>query len=140
MSDIIVGEQRESTAVFCPKCQSPSVTFLGSSLELQKRVVACGACGWGGTEDQLAQSTFKHEFKSDDEIAQAMMVDLRNLLAKNAAVTYGAFLSKWGFIDQPPSAVQLGRYMMEIAKATAKAVIELRKTLVEEKARERSGR
>lgn len=139
MREIIVGEQRESTAYFCPECQSPSVTILGTSLTLAKRVAACGACGWGGTEDKLAQSTFKHEFKSDDEIAQAMMVDLRNLLAKTSATTYGAFLIKWGFMDQPMQAAQLGRYMMEIAKATAKAVIETRKAMAEEKARERNG-
>lgn len=138
MSDIIRGEQIESTAYFCPKCHNPvdiPMSIFSAPIE-----VRCAACDWSGTHLQLVQSSFKHEFKSDEEIAQSMMTDLRNLLAKSAASTYGRWLLKWGFLDQPVQAAQLGRYIMEIAKAVTKTVIELRKTIVEEKARERIGR
>lgn len=138
MADIIGPHQTEATAYFCPKCHNP-ITILGFSLTLSKRVVACGACDWGGTEDQLAQSSFKHGFLSDDEIMQTMMRDLRNLLAKTVAQSYGSFLLKWGFLDQPISGLQIAHYIDAIAKSVVTTIIETRKTLVEEKARERSG-
>ena len=135
MSEVIIGKETEASAAFCPKCGSssidaPLITFSGGSLPAK-----CTACGWAGASADLVQTSFKHEFKSDDEIAQAMMTDLRNLLAKTAAASYGSFLLKWGFLDKPIKAEQLGRYMMEIAKTTTRTIIETRKTLEEERAR-----
>ncbi len=138
MNDIIVGKQREDTAYFCPKCHNP--VEVPTSLFGAPTPVTCGACDWSGVHLELAQSSFKHQFKSDDEIAQAMMVDLRNLLSKTAAVTYGSFLLKWGFLDKPIQSAQLGRYMMEIAKTVTATIIATRKTLAEETARARIGR
>jgi hypothetical protein len=142
MSEIIVGEQKESTAHFCPKCQTPidlgqlgTVVLVGNAAT----PVRCAACDWHGDLRQVLQTSFKHEFKSDDEIFAAMMVDLRNILAKNAATTYGRWLLKWGFLDQPVQSAQLGLYIMEIAKAVTTAVIQVRKAMVEEKARGRNG-
>jgi hypothetical protein len=140
MNDIIVGKQREGVAYFCPKCHNPVDVQFQLGIVGAHLPVHCTACNWDGDQSELAQSSFKHEFKSDDEIAQAMMVDLRNLLSKTAAVTYGRFLLKWGFLDQPIRSEQLGRYMMEIAKTVTTAVIQTRKTLAEEAARERISR
>ena len=140
MSEIVGAQQTAAQAYFCPKCGSPSLRQTSKFVTEQNRLpVHCDACQWDGDQSQLAVAPFKHEFKSDDDIAQGMMTDLRNVLAKTAAVTYGRFLLKWGFLDQPISAVQLAHYMDSIARAVVKTIIETRKAMAEEKSRERAG-
>lgn len=138
MSEVIIGQKTEATAYFCPTCQSP--VEVPAMLISNRQPVVCAGCGWDGFYDQLLQTTFKHEFKSDEAIAGQLVVEVRNLLAKHSAAIYGSFLLKWGFLDQPIQAAQLGRYIMEIAKATVTAIIQTRKTLAEEKARGRTER
>jgi len=140
MSEIVGAQQTPAQAYFCPKCGSPSLKQTSKFwTEENKAPVHCDACQWDGDQSQLAVAPFKHEFRSDEDIAQNMMVDLRNVLAKSAAVTYGRFLLKWGFLDQPVSAVQLAHYMDSIARAVVKTIIETRKGMAEEKSRERVG-
>jgi hypothetical protein len=130
MTTILGPRQTTAEAYFCPKCQSPvevPVTLLGVPGD-----VRC-SCGWYGMHTELAVSKFKHEFASDEEIANRMSSDLRNLLAKTAGSSYAAFLLKWGFLDQPVQRAQLARYLQDIAKAVVPAIIETRKKLVEEK-------
>lgn len=133
---VITGRETEGFAYFCPKCQSPSVripkpTILGSE---QAGVPAhCNACSWEGPPSELIAAPFKHEFKDDTEIAETMAKDLRTMLAATAAQTYGRFLLKWGFLDQPITTAQLGRYMTNIAKAVITSVVETRKQMTEEK-------
>ncbi len=134
MSEVIIGEKTEASASFCPSCGSASIEVktIGILVPGRSAPAYCLACQWSGVESELVRTTFKHEFKSDDEIAQAMMTDLRNLLAKTAAASYGSFLLKWGFLDKPIKSEQLGRYIMEIAQATTRTIIETRKKMEEE--------
>lgn len=138
MSDILIGAQTQAEAVFCPQCQSPvevPVSLLSRPMD-----VACTACGWKGVHTQLAVVPFKHEFKSDEQIAEEMARDLRNILSKTAAVTYGSFLLKWGFLDQPISAYQFARYLEGIAKSAVVSITETRRFLIEEKTRDTAQR
>ena len=140
MSEIVGAHQTQAQAYFCPQCGSPSiVTPLTIVTENGGSPAECKACPWKGDRKDLAVAPFKHEFKSDEDIAQNMMRDLRNVLAKSAAVTYGKFLLKWGFLDQPISALQLARYMDSIAQAVVRTIIETRTAMAEEKSRERVG-
>jgi hypothetical protein len=134
MSQIILGQQTEGRAYFCPKCNSPVQINSHLGLVGARLPVHCESCGWDGDQSELAQSFFKHEFKSEEEITRAMVADLRNLLAKSSAVIYGAFLLKWGFMDKSIKAVELGRYLMNIAAATVNSVVETRKELLKEAA------
>lgn len=135
MSEITRGTPTEGVAYFCPKCHSPSLripktTILGSE---QAGVAAhCNACGWEGPPSELVKHLFKHEFQSEAEIAEMLMKDLRNVIAKTAAQTYGVFLMKWGFLDQPITAHQLAIYLEAIAKAIIPAVVAARQRIVEE--------
>lgn len=141
MTGIHGSQQTDGTAYFCPKCHSPSVEVrtVGILTSDNSAPASCMSCRWSGFEKDLVQSAFKHEFKSDDEIADTMMRELRNLLSKTAAQSYGRFLLKWGFLDMPISGLQLAHYMDAIAKTVVRTIIETRKQLVEDKARERSG-
>lgn len=139
MTEIHSPKQTEATAYFCPKCHSPNVERSGLLVEGYDGDAECNSCKWSGRTSQLAQSTFKHGFQSDEEIASSMMRDLRNLLAKTVAHSYGKFLLKWGFLDQPISSLQLATYLEAIANAVVKTIVETRKKLVEEKTRDRSG-
>lgn len=140
MTTIIGPTQTQAQATFCPKCFSPSIKTQVITLSGGGGMPAhCTACGWTGASTDLVATQFKHEFKSDDEIAEVMQRDLRNLLSKTAAQTYGSFLLKWGFLDKPISAYQLATYLEAISKSVATTVIETRKKLVEEKAHERTG-
>lgn len=135
MSDLLTPHETKAEAYFCPSCgapvEVPTVLFGGPT------PVICSACSWTGAHVQLAAYPFKHGFADDDAIVEAMATDLRNVLAKTAAQTYGSFLLKWGFLDQPIRAEQLGAYISAISRAVLKTVIETRRVIVEEKARER---
>lgn len=132
----IIGRNTSAEGYFCPSCgtpvEMPTVLFGNST------PITCSACDWSGAHTQLAVAPFKHGFSSDAEIAETMVKELRNLLAKTAGQTYGSFLMKWGFMDGL-SALQLASYLEAIARATVTAIFETRKQLVEEKARERIG-
>lgn len=140
MSEIIGPRETQAQAFFCPQCGSPVDTGKVSAVALGVAVPAfCPACGWHGETKDLAVAPFKHSFASDEDVAQSMTRELRNVLAKTAAQSYGSFLLKWGFLDQPITALQLSTYMDAIAKAVVRTIIETRKTLTEERARERAG-
>src|SRR5688572_6352061 len=120
VADIISPHETEAAAWFCPKCSSPVDISVPGALAAGERAPVSCVCGWSGNHYQLVGTPFKHGFKSDDEIAQQMMLELRNLLAKTAAQTYGSFLLKWGFLDKPISALQLATYLEAIAKAVTR--------------------
>lgn len=132
MTDIISPVETAAAAYFCPQCSTPvEVPVLLISNPVS---VMCGGCGWTGDHTQLAATAFKHGFVSDSEIAETMVREVRNVLAKVAAKAYGSFLVKWGFIDGAHVHYQLATYLQAIAKATVTAIIETRKKLTEEKA------
>src|SRR3972149_5419964 len=116
MSEIVGAHQTQARPYFCPRCGSPSIfSPLVVVVADGGNPAECRACPWKGDRKDLAGAPFKHEFQSDRDMAQSMMRTLRNVLAKSAAVPYGSFLLKWGFLAQPVSALQLGRYMDSIA-------------------------
>lgn len=135
---ITTGRETAGVAYFCPKCSNP--VEIQSSLQGAPIPVQCGGCGWRGVHLELHAAPFKHEFRDDNEIADLMGKDLRTMLAQTAAQTYGRFLLKWGFLDQPIMPAQLGRYMTAIAKAVVTTVVETRKQMTEEKSREHTSR
>ena len=142
MTHILGPRETQTAAYFCPSCGSPSIELksLGSVIlgGEQSTPASCTACGWHGASSQLTAAPFKHQSGSEEEIARTISTDLRNLLAKTAATTYGRLLIKWGFLDQKPSALHLAMYLDAIAKATVKAVFETRKQIVEEQFGERA--
>jgi hypothetical protein len=62
-----------------------------------------------------------------------MVTDLRNLLAKSYAKTFGEFLMKWGFIPKDVSPKELSRYVVAIAKSTMTAILETRQEIERER-------
>jgi hypothetical protein len=139
MTDITAGNQKMSAARLCPKCGVPWSSSIPSIQETPRSPMKCSACGWEGPKSELVVVPFSHQFSGDAEMAETLMKDLRNLLASTAAKNYGAFLLKWGFMDAPPQAAQLSRYLVAIAKAATNAILETRRAIVEEEARERAG-
>lgn len=136
----IATEGAQSTAYYCPKCQSPSLTKTGSVISLDGKLpVHCSACQWDGDQEELLAAPFKHGFANDEEVARSMANDLRLTLSKEAGLAYARFLRKWGFLEEPVTAKQVAQYLEAIAGATFGAIVELRQKMVEKGARERAG-
>lgn len=133
MSEILSGTETKARVRLCPKCSSASVSIVSKLVEGAVGVATCETCSWSGSEKELITAMFTHGFKSDQEILEAMMKDLRNILSKSSATAYGRFLLKWGFMDMPVSPVQLARYLETIATSSITAIIELRKRMEQEK-------
>lgn len=131
MTEIHSGAQTKAVAKFCPKCGGSDVTVT-SSFSGQSASVKC-ACGWLGTVEELIVTQFKHGFANDEQILQQMVTDLRNLLAKEFAKTFGAFLRKWGFLPADVTPLYLSRYVVAVAKATMQAIIETRQEIEKER-------
>lgn len=110
----------------CPRCG-------GSDIEEKGVNAFCQSCTWHGPVDELLVSPFKHELGSDEQIFKSMVTDLRNLLAKEFAKSFGAFLKKWGFISDRTTAVELSRYVVGVAKSTMHAIIEVRREIEQER-------
>lgn len=133
MSEILSGVETQARVRLCPKCGSASISTVSQLAETSIGTSTCESCGWTGSEKDLITAMFRHGFKSDQEILEAMMKDLRNILSKSSATAYGRFLLKWGFMDMPVSPTQLARYLEVIATSSVTAVIELRKKMEQEK-------
>lgn len=138
MTHILGPRETQASAYFCPSCGSPAVNVQSVTLHGGAMPASCDSCGWQGATTQLAVAPFKHGFANDEEIARTMSTELRNLLSKTAGQTYGRFLLKWGFMDEPVSALQLATYLDAIAKAVVRTIVQTRQQLLEEKARERT--
>lgn len=134
MKGIFSGIETAATARFCPKCGGSNLTVGPGDLlaVVPSGPVKC-SCGWEGRTEELVVAQFKHGFADDEQILQNMMADLRNLLAKEFAKSFGAFLLKWGFIPEAVTPALLGRYVAAVAKATLSSVIEVRREIEREK-------
>ena len=118
-------------AYFCGRCGSPS-------LDISELVgtAKCNACDWAGSTGDLAAMPIEHEFGSSEKVIQALMGDMRVLLAKHLASPLLHFLMKWGFLGNKNTANmrhEVGRYLAAMSRAMLTAVIEERQKMEKEK-------
>ena len=135
MTDILPGKETQAKARFCPKCGSPLVTGPEQTMLTSDASdkFTCGSCNWTGTRIELVVAGFSHSFGSDTDLYQALMNDLRKILAAQAGTAFLEFLVKWGFLTLPVQKEDLGKYLMAIAESSLSAVIATR--VEEEKSR-----
>lgn len=112
----------------CPKCGSAAVEFsplVGLGAE-------CKVCGWKGLKEQLMGEVIKNV--DGDAALHNFFVDVRNNVAKDLSLSLGRVLMRWGFVSQSElSPKLLARYIGNIAKAAATAIIETRNEIEVEK-------
>jgi uncharacterized protein YejL (UPF0352 family) len=78
----------------------------------------------------------EHEFGSSEKVVQALMGDMRLMLAKHLAAPLLQFLMKWGFLSNHITEYTkhaVGRYLAATANAMLTAVIEERQKMEKEK-------
>lgn len=121
-------------AFFCPGCGSSAV-----DTQALAGTASCRACEWSGLDSLLIVAPIEHGLGSKDNIAYAVIQDLRIALAKDCAVPLGRFLLKWGFLaaaDTPQGVIidneQLGRYMTAIQAAVYTAILAEREAIEKE--------
>lgn len=127
----------KETVRFCPQCSSSAVTSEKGDTALvspdqSSDIFRCGGCGWAGVRSDLVVTEFEHDFGGPDEIMNALMTDLRGLLAKTFALSFGSFLLKWGFLVTPINPLHLARYTAAVARAVLTSVLEERAKLEKE--------
>jgi hypothetical protein len=137
MTGIYSGKETSSVLKHCPGCGSPSIEELPTGLVdsrtgEQHLRVRCTSCKWAGAREELVVQEFTHEMGSDEQVLQSMVNDLRNVLAKEFAKSFGSFLLKWGFISRNISAQELSRYVVAVARFTLAAIIETRQEIERE--------
>lgn len=134
MSGIYSGDETRAVVRVCPQCSSSSVEEFNNVLvgPNKDRTAKCHSCGWAGSVADLLSAPFKHEMGSDEQVLQSMVTDLRNVLAKEFAKSFGAFLLKWGFISAGVTPKELSQYIVAIAKATMTAILETRQEIERE--------
>lgn len=115
----------KDNAYFCPGCGSPAV----ERSVLAGGAASCKTCSWTGTNEDLREVPFEHDYSSPDAVAERFAAEFSGLIAKNLAQPIGSMLLKWGFMTMEHMPQELGLYMRAIAAAAAKAVIETRQGL-----------
>lgn len=121
----------ETTAYFCPKCSSASITMqlvLGAGAE-------CGACGWKGRQEELVVHQFKQDLGSSDEVMAAFMGDFKRLMSQTLAAPLAQILFKWGFFAGRPTPQELTRYIVVMGRASIDALLKERQKLEAERVR-----
>lgn len=125
-----------AVAVFCPECGSASIAkavAAGVAIDLGANTqYKCGSCSWEGPKSEVIAVPFSHAFGDDEGIIQAMMGDLRKVMAKTFAPTFLPFLLKWGFMEQPVDVKSATRWIAVVAHGVLTSVLEERKRVAEE--------
>ena len=135
-NDIRTGQETEAEVGLCPQCGSAVVetTTKGNISDgIDTNRAYCGACGWQGIAEDLVAHRFKHEHGTDDQIAQQMVEDLRNHIARDLSLSLGRYLTKWGFVSPGVTPQVLSRYIVGAAQAVMKSILETRQQLEREK-------
>lgn len=109
-------------AYFCPKCNSPSLTIP----TLVGGQATCSACSWKGVKEDLLVHYFEHDLGSDTAVAEALARDFKKLMGEHVAKPLATLLYKWGFFRGAPTPTELTRYIVAMAGASMKALIEER--------------
>lgn len=115
----------QDNAYFCPSCGSPAV----ERSALVGGAASCKTCPWSGTNQDLREVPFEHDFSSPDAVAARFAAEFSGLISKNLARPIGAMLMKWGFMTLEHMPQELGLYLRAIAAASARAVLEVRQGL-----------
>jgi hypothetical protein len=117
-------------AFACPTCGSGALTLP----TLAGTDYICAACGWKGRDALIipVQGSGEESFRSFS--SEVLLV-----LAKYLALPLGKILVHWGFVPTDnagkPSAHYLAQYLHAMSKAVVTALIEERKKIEIEKAR-----
>lgn len=133
MNDIRTGQEAAAVTMVCPACGSPAVDSTTTLLSPEISKAQCAVCDWSGTRRELVVHTFRHEMGSDEKLVQAMVDDLRNVLAVDFAKSFGKFLMKWGFISSNVTPLELSQYIVAIAQATMAAILTVRRKIEQER-------
>lgn len=138
MNDVKLGGGVREILCLCPSCGSALVEIDQSNLLVgEPPTCRCKSCSFVGSQDQFVGVDFHHEFKGGrEEMTAVLMEDIKIILAKTFSVSFGSFLLKWGFVQHPINAKQLGRYVAAVAKATLTAVIQEREAIAREEEQE----
>lgn len=123
-------------AYFCPTCGSSTVNYS----RIANSKAECTACGWSGGVADLAAVPFGHDFSSGEAALHQLMLDIRQFISAGFAVQFGRLLMKWGFLSaiSPGQGKILARYIGAASTALAKAIIDERRRIEEERAKEGS--
>lgn len=134
MTEIHSGQETKAVVRTCPQCSSTSIEEFNNILvgPNKDKTARCHTCDWRGSAAELLSTPFKHEMGSDAQVLHSMVTDLRNVLAKEFAKSFGAFLLKWGFISAGITPKELSQYIVAIAKATMAAILETRQEIERE--------
>lgn len=69
----------------------------------------------------------------EEKYLEAMVADLRNIVAEDMSKALGRFLMKWGFFANGPTSAELSRYVVAVAAAMMRAILETRQQIEQEK-------
>ena len=127
-------------AKYCPECSSASLNLSDLSEEVE-----CRSCSWKGLKSKLYTVPVFHTAGSDEQVANWLANELKDILRKSFMSAFVPFLRTWGFISDPgpstnpPSAQQretvrqVALYMQRVHKAILVAITEVREQLENER-------
>lgn len=70
---------------------------------------------------------------NEEQYLEAMVSDLRNIVAADMSKALGRFLLKWGFFSNGVQPAELSRYVVAVAAAMMRAILETRQEIEQER-------
>jgi uncharacterized membrane protein len=125
----VIGKTLIEPIYHCPECHSSNVTRQEIA-----NTATCLSCIWTGTLNALVVELPAAGAEAMDQAAVKFASELRNLIAKECALPIARFLARWGFGAANEPKV-LARYLSAATTGLAKAVIEERAKIEEERRR-----